>query len=569
MHHFLILIGYAQLEDLSSLTLTPVAYEIVSTLTQPQEGSTAVLYTSNAAASTLTNIVSLTAARNSLLPANTYRFRLEATDRLGRTGYAEIDIRTESLPLGGRLEVTPAVGVPLSTRFQFTALQWTDDSRDLPLAYQYGVRYSNEGETYWLTGVLARNSISVLLPPSPPLDGESVEAVLHVFDTNGAVARQTRMVNLTSSGIGSAQTTLGSLMDDIEKQALDFGNWIEGLANLLSLALAINEDPYSTYDPADVQDVTARGVDLTIDLFWSQVPRSRPFLNQLLGLLRELTQAVELSEFTLVRLLEMLELIVAKYLEFEETSSSSGAAGFSEYEGELVLGVYANLVTMHSQRNGTRVREDTIVTSMADNIPRVGYGICRQLGLRARAISITVQNLGVVSVSLANLPSSHTTFDPSDCKDCPFEDSEAIVIDFGRQLYEQYLLWPCESTDSSMCSGVCITTAQFKFDLRWRGSPFSSHSKTPYLSLSLANPRNGSELAVQDFTTGDSTSLQFPVTTSVADSNLLECVSWDVSNGGWSSQGCSTATVRSQCHTIYSDNIPTEHAVIRNDIHSP
>ena len=533
--------GYAQLDNLMAVARTPISYDIVQTIKQPIRGMLELLYTSNTTGSApLTNQITLAISANTLQPDQMYRFRLQATDSMGHTGYAEIDIYTESVPLLGYLDATPTSGVPLSTSFRLSALGWTDDIGDAPFSYQFGVQYDSEDSIYWLSGILRQDGIMALLPPT---SFGSLSAVLFVYDRNGAVAWDNTIVNL-ESGVGSAQTNLSSLMDSIEVKSVNFGNWIEGLADLTSLALAINKNPHSMYNDSDVVDIRKRGVELVIALYWSQTPASTSFLDHLLVLLRELTkEAGGLPTPTLAQLFGMLRSLIAKYIDSAQTSTLV-APGLGEGAGQTIVDIYANVIEATSQVDGMRVREDVVTESLFGNIVGLGYGVCKQIGIRERSTTVSAPGLATLSFSLTSLPSAYMTLETSLSTYTGYssdDDPPPISIDFGGHLYEQYLQWPCSKEDD--CSGICLTTAQFERNLRWQGNEYAPFSKTPLLSILLVNQANGSEVRVQGLPSSSRVRIAFPLTGTVADSGLLSCVVWDANRKEWTGEECSSAVV--------------------------
>lgn len=463
---------------------------------------------------------------------------------MNQVGFAEIDIHTESLPLLGWLDVTPPTGEPLSTVFRLSALGWTDDIGDAPLSYQYGFQYDDEETMYWLTGILSQDYIRTLLPPTP-LGGLSV--VLLIYDTNGAVAMRTGRVDLNEDVGTTEHIELSDIMEEIENKAIDFGNWVEGLADLMALAVAVNNNEYFMYSNDDAIEVRRRGVELITYLYWSQIPASKVFLDQLLMLLSELTIDAVLSDITVSELTSMLNSIVVQYVGMEQSFIMMSRPGFSEWTLQTILNIYANLITANSKVEDARIQEDTLTKSLTRNIKSLGYGACLQLGLREKQVMATAPGLGTLSISHTGLPSAYMTIQASNCSGCSRgEATPTISVDFGSHLYEQYLTWDC--SDGGNCSGVCLTSAQFHHNLRWQGDQYTSFSKTPLLSLMLINPADGNEITVEDLPSESQVRVTFPVTNPIADPSLLACATWNMSVKRWSEDGCSTIIVSSMQH---------------------
>lgn len=542
----IIFTGYSVIGDLPARALGPTSYEIVSIIEQPASGESEPLYTSTATNTTPTNRITLALTAHSLQPARSYRFRLQATDIMNQVGFAEIDIHTESLPLFGSLDVTPRAGDSLRTLFRLSALGWTDDVGDAPFSFQYGFQFNdnNEETVYWLTGILSQDYLTTLLPPA---SWGGLSVVLSVYDRNGAVARRKVQVDLDAEVGTNESTQLSDIMEEIENKAVNFGNWVEGLADLMALAIAINENEYFMYSSDDAMEVRRKGVELITFLYWSQIPASKPFLDQLLLLLSELTRDVAISDVTASELASTLNSIILQYVDVEQSSAVASRPGFSAWALQTILDIYANLIAANSKVEGAgRIQEDTLTESLTHNVRSLGYGACLQLGLRERQVTAGTAGLGTLSVSLTGLPSAYTTIRASDCSNCSRLDEAAptVSVNFGRHLYERYLAWPC-SNNGSECTGVCLASAQFSHDLRWQGNQYTSFPKTPLLSLTLINPVDSSEITVKDLPSDSLIGITFPVTYAVSDPSLLACATWDTRVKRWSEDGCSTIIVSS------------------------
>ena len=509
---------------------TPIDYDILPTADVILTEATTVLYTSNITATPLVNQISLALVSNILLPNSPYRFRLEVTNIQGHTGYAEIDIRTESLPIAGRFDIRPATGDSLATTFSLSALGWTDDIGDTPLSFQFG--FKDGDNVYWLTGILTQNHLSTILPIVVS-GNRSLVLVLHIYDQNGAYTHYEHSVNLVYSGTG---IDFLSLMQMIEEMSLEQGNWIEGLANLMSVAVSVNRNPDIF---TQINTFKLRAVTLINQLYDLSIPASKSFLNQILPLLFESTVEAQLSEDILVGVSWLLDSVIETYNAIGETVTPL-EPGFSQEEAQMVFATYGNMISSNSQIGGTRITSDAVTDSLLNIIPRLGYGMCLQKGLAEDASFIFAENIGSLKSSWINLPQDYKAV--SYCEECP--SNEVVVVNFGSELFLRYLQRPCSGERTNGCSGVCVISAQFKWDLRWQGSPYLSYVKSPFVQLSLIDPQDayGSILEVQELGSNP-IELGFPILTEVSDPDLLECVFW---NGNeWSNIGCTTQLVSS------------------------
>ncbi len=503
-----------------------------------------VLFVSNVTASPFTNIVSLVLKEDMLLPGNPYRFRLEVTNSDGRTGFSEVDIFTESLPLAGHLEIRPSQGQPLVTHFSLRALQWTDDVGNTPLSYQFGFRYPCGGDdsTYWLTGVLTRNRLTAMLPVT---NCGSLHVVLRIYDQNEAFVDHVSSVRLDTYNLSTnAGVDLLPASQAIEQQSLLEGNWIEGLANLMSLSVSVNRHPDVF---TQVQAFKQQAVDLLLGLYKLSIPVSRSHLNQLLSLLLETSWHTNLSDSTLSEVSSLLESVVSVYNSFSRAAANL-EPGFSQTEAGVIFVTYGNLISTSSLREGARVRVDSFTESLLRTTPDLGYGLCLQLGISEEAVFLVTEDFGTLKASYINLPVDYSTI--ISYANSPFGPTDVIVVDFGSELFQRYLQRQCSGKDSdntvrgksNLCSGVCVISAQFKHNLKWQGSEYSSYAKTHFLQLSLADPQNGTVFNVTELPSFP-VELSFPITTLPSDYDQLECVLWDNDSTTWNSEGCTTTVL--------------------------
>ena len=357
-----------------------------------------VLFTSSVTSPPLTNQVTLTLESGVLLADNSYRFRIEATNVLGHTGYAEIDIHTASVPLSGHLNIQPLNGSSLDTIFSLQALWWTDDIGDTPLSYQFGFQYPEELDIQWLSGILTQSEIVSLLP-LPSQMNNSVILVLQIYDNKGALTcHKTSFTVQHNRNASHNSIDIMRIMQTIENTSLQMGNWIEGLAHLTALVFSQDRNP-SQFDPTDLQMFKTRAINLLIELYRSYIPASKSFLNHLLSLVNKVTYQVELPAPIVAQVLELLESVVNMYKSFEESAVFS-KPGFSEDEAKLVFETYANLIAASSRVTSTRIMSDAVTNSLLNVISELGFGMCQQLGIGEKSAFIFADNVGTLEIIL-------------------------------------------------------------------------------------------------------------------------------------------------------------------------
>lgn len=78
--------------------------------------------------------LAVTTSSTAMQPGATYSFRLTAIDDNGEA-YTQVVVSANRPPTSGFVDVTPRSGIAAIDEFEFRALQWTDDTEDLPLRY--------------------------------------------------------------------------------------------------------------------------------------------------------------------------------------------------------------------------------------------------------------------------------------------------------------------------------------------------------------------------------------------------------------------------------------------------
>lgn len=118
--------------DPPSLTTT---WSVVSPPSLALGGGSSFLE-ANAATPLTANSPALVLNPNSLPPGTEVVVRFTATNSEG-TAFADLPLTASAAPRGGRIVVSPPVGAALETVFNFTAVDWTRGSPDLPLEYSF------------------------------------------------------------------------------------------------------------------------------------------------------------------------------------------------------------------------------------------------------------------------------------------------------------------------------------------------------------------------------------------------------------------------------------------------
>lgn len=592
MHAFYhIYIGYGQLLLQSNISATPLLYPVCSSLhTCPYTESSINLYTAAVlppnSAAPLANRVSLVLTNSILLTQNLYRFKLSMVDHLGQQGFAEVDVRTESVPSSGRMEISPQFGSALSTVFTLMALGWTDNPGETPFFYRVGFRYfcfnRSADHEEWMTGISQDNEFSFILPEiSSELDPR---VILQVFDRNGAVRELSRgfsslltdPVLIEGAPIAPSQDADPlELIEEIDSM-MEQGHWVQAVSHLTSLLTSINMDHgeiicNSSHDLLSTRfrlsnyefvEFKMRALQLVLELYCCFIPISQSHFQIILSLAQKATKTrcdlrtCEGSQFFQEdheRLLSLLENIVILSNRFSEFGVLS-RRGISREDAHTVFSIYEQILCAQNgstpsdspSGNLPRVRSNQVTESFSRILPHISYGLCLQRTIYERTEDIRLNGFLNLKSSHTNLPSDYAAASCS-ANSCTLDP---VRVDFGPELLTLYLQWSCFTEDEARhCSGVCLTSTQLYFDLFWQGNQFSSLIKSPILYMSLLNPSNGATLFTRLSTSQPV--LDIPIIALYSHPSNLVCVTWNESSLIWVNSSCQTE-VR---HTLSGDSV--------------
>lgn len=587
--------GYGELQLSPNITTTPLELSVCASINScPYLETNPVLYTSDTlatsslGASHLTNRISFVLEPDVLLPENFYRFKLTMTDRQGRIGFSEVDIKTESLPSAGKLESNPLVGVPLHTLFTFRALGWTDKVGDGPFFYRFGFRYVCDDIdrshvdnsalkcVEWLSGLSKDSSLSSLLPSAP--NSLEAELLVQVMDRNGAIRElahnfdtiiETEPSAVVTDGLDVA--AISGLFAGVEAALVAQVNWTEALAQLTSVLWSIHIDhkaiicneSQTVLSPAfkltnqDIVNIKRTGLRLLTDLFYSLVPTTRTHHQVILSLLEKVTNincdnasngGSKFNETDMQRLLSMLESIVDSAVRFSKYGVIS-RRGLTRNDVAITLSIYEHLIDLRQRP----FRSDYISESLTRILPRLSYGVCTWQSILEDPIFINLDGFLNFKSSRANLPQDYTAIGYIDRNS---HTSIPVRVSFDDQLLLHYLQWPCVGTESEMCTGMCLSSSQIELDILWQGHEFSSLHKTVLLHMSLLHPLSGIPLDIQN---SSQITFTFPLLVSYSDISNLVCVSWEETSLSWVEKQCQTdinilsSNVICRCQGLESD----------------
>ena len=564
-----------------------------SVLSCPFSASRPSLYTAQlrtVSGRNFTNQISLALRGNVLLPENSYRFKLSVVDDLGHTGFSEMDISTESLPVNGRVEITPESGVPLDTVFEARALGWTDKVGDGPFFYRFGYRYecspadislleySGSRCMQWITGLSLENSLRLRFPTCP--SSVRTELVVQVEDRHGAMQQTEVSFDRILDGNNSAQSSHATLeatgmnVFELLDEAISASTWRRSLSGLASLVWSVHQDyesiacngslassPKLNLSSIEVYNIKTRALrHLTSQLYY-EIPLTDSHYQIVLSLLSMVTKfKCHGPEFNQTfdhqndntEVLAVVEDIVNHSL-VAGAHGTLATRGLTQQNIALVLSIYKNLINFAPVP--LLWEDSTIRRSLMRVVPRVGFGACFHHNLLQRPVVVRQGGFLTFKAAHTNLPYDYST-------DACSSSTESCVnspamVSFGSELLLQYLQWECSAPDSRMCSGVCLATLQMEMNLFLPRNAFSSLHKTSILHISLLNPVSG--LAV-DLQNSSWVTAVLPLTSVFAESSNLECVVWEEALLSWVENYCDTtmtlpSSISCRCQLLASSYI--------------
>ena len=515
---FLILIhsfcctGYAQLDLNDAITRSPLRYNITNVNSQRPNFSDTMplLFTNTSYANSFVNQIRFIIAGNTLLTQNTYRFKFTTYNEFDISGFAEVDIHTESVPTSGRIIISPQNGSPLTTIFSLSAPGWTDNFGDTPLLYQFGLRYnffnsmesSNSGQQllpsccnlvndnsintlenvscvckFFSTGVSERNDIQTMLPFLPQTRNRVVQAELlvHVFDKNGARTEATQTLdNVFTEPVTDDDSTqlLRPMLDSPSREQLDIqamldrirqlsqSNWRDALVQLTTLVsfaeVSSFNSPYFNPSQAQIVQFKMKATEIVLDIYESYIPLSKPYLSVIANLLQSTTNSLNMlnDELTL-RIIAFVRVLIVSYNDFDREKVFS-LPGFSTTESQIVLKILQNLMSTSESGNSDsimRIQANSITQELLTVIPKLGFGLCAS----ERHSFVSGDSVSWLKASQTNLPTSYQSIEQCNARQansrktkyCLSEDRPKVTVNFSSALFERYLWWPCAAAIES------------------------------------------------------------------------------------------------------------------------
>lgn len=499
-----------------------------------------------------------------LLPNNAYRFRLSITDVNNINRYAEINIKTASMPSSGTLEVTPMTGLALLTDYTIRALYWTDDIGDTPLYYRFGFLYT-PNYVIWLTSVTENNHITCRLPLL--FDNTTVDIVVEIYDNRGAL---TVFAHSITTLIPTHIIDIADLYNDLHILSIDHKKWDQGLASLTAILSSVasylsSDDSVLLLNEPYIKVFKQSCVELVTQLFVSQLPSTKTSYIQVLQIYSMAVTDIQLPSDTIVSVLQIMEIIVNTLANLSDREVDFAEEGVSSSEAQIIVDIYGHLLTSNSQIEDNRVLTDEITRSYHRVIHILGLGLCQQLSLYESSVLVSNSYLGTLKAYYTILPwTLNATCSNQDHPQCPFSHNPPSTIVFGSSVLDKYIKIFCHTHSTlgnfTECDGVCIVTAQLVNDIHWPGNPYADHIITSPVNVHVTS-KDGIRQLLEPIT------FSLLLSNDSSENGQRQCVYWNNNTFKWSNNNCQMNKVSNDIPTstkvLFSYSILSSNNIIR------
>ena len=425
--------GYIDLNT-GNYTISPTYYMSTSTI-----NVSPLTEFVNEAVTRQTNRVNLVIKPHSLQPGWKYTFQLSAQhDQI--IVYSKITVIPEHSPVIRNFFVTPHSGVALNTPFKLSVNWTTDNVKDHPLYYQFGVVLSQA--KYWLTGPSTEKSITVNLPP-----GDLV-VIARVYDSLSVEYNEYQIDVSVSSNPSSInyQSTIDHLANDLQNTK-EWPTVISGLVTtLLSVSNTLNNaqsksvlnlysNILSNYMPSTKEHHTLMLTTMelmTTTLSFTEINDKITILNQLNSILDAFIKTVD-GNFQQSNVISMTD---NSGLPLLLTSDRYSLQDFNYGIDDRAIDTVVNIITNLYASNW----DSTLARQLRQTMTKLSSVLCRQHVIGQQGITI---NTNILSYSFE--------------KQFPFGTFfiEEATIDFSNKLHQFYIKQAC-SHASIACSEICL-----------------------------------------------------------------------------------------------------------------
>eukprot|EP00698_Gefionella_okellyi_P005339 TRINITY_DN1485_c0_g1_i1.p1 TRINITY_DN1485_c0_g1~~TRINITY_DN1485_c0_g1_i1.p1 ORF type:complete len:2800 (-),score=545.81 TRINITY_DN1485_c0_g1_i1:920-9319(-) len=504
------------LSSSTALTVNPTAsFQVTSTATSSTGVVDAAWVISTGQALMSSASCFLTAASsntlvvdaNCLAPSSVYVFNHTAAVN-GVSASNLVTVRTQSVPTGGSLDVTPTTG-SVDTAFTLSTTGFTTNNG--PLAYTFGYQQNN----MWFL-LHAQDATATSITSQLPAGTTAVRVT--AIDASGATSVRIQEVTVAAgfTSVHGAYATAIHQLQQALPQAMAAGQYASAGILVSDVAFYLNA--------AAVAQVSA-----------AQQAQIR---SQLIGSITQLYNATKTIKATVPYILSMLSTVLSQP---QYVSSASAQAAVSllqrisadagsklgQLSNQLLVFCSGQLIQVSGFTSGQTA--DAIVKTVSQNIAGLLVAGQRAAFINTTAVNITAQILHATQVGK---PGSSN---------------------FGMQ--GQFSVPSSISTRLGGLSHVQVRTSQ------WASSPYSTSTgnnalKSHVVAMSVHNNNDGSEVNVSGLPWSAPISVTVPVAPGTSFTGQPVCVYQDTADNKWKSDGCQhmsqLTTVNSHvCHCTH------------------
>ncbi|XP_076332546.1 uncharacterized protein LOC143237318 [Tachypleus tridentatus] len=481
-----------------------------------------------------------------LLSGALYKFRLTANPLDGgEPGFADVAIESNKPPVGGRFEVEPTSGFPLTTSFTLDATEgWVDYPLDYSLSYAFSYRLNrNDVDTPIATITGAPPLVeNVILP-----EGQTSEVIVQVKVCDVLNSCTTTKRTVSTQPLSSFLTSDFDNLNKTVVQYLNQGDQIRALSVARATVLTLNSEQYGEFIVRsqtlfqDVVDNMAESysIGLGVESIRSSLTNDILSLMEITQLtiqpnyLREATQN-NLKDLTvlLVQTLSMTNTIssgpMRRLLSLNERTSRT------KRQSEL----YA--LPIAPRQVNVMLGMDTMITS-ADPSPSTVENLFNSINTYLSGMCqhlVVGEDPAIIWTNLAALRSEKLEFDmltDGGLTLASLDNSQNNHwIFLGNDIINSYQRWSC---DSVICYGACVGSAEFALEIATviGGSVLLG----PLSQVQLFNPRTGQQMFVEDLLSPVRVTVQVEKI-EIDDGQVLMCGIFDLLSKSWNTDVCVT-----------------------------
>lgn len=418
--------------DLNNYTLSPITYNTVSSIGEQNEFENGILL----GRTSRTNLV---IRSNSLQPGQIYTFQLTATyNQL--SVFTRVTVQAGSPPVVHQVTITPRNGIELSTNFKVSVDWSTDNIRDYPLYYQYGLLRGHQ--LYWLTGLTSSNTKYFILP-----SGSNITLYTDTHDRS----MNEHFYTQDSVTVSPATIDYTSQLDSLNTYLADSKEWPEVMSKLIAILLSVE----GQMSPS----LTASTISLYSTIFNHYTPLTAGYSSLMLTTLELLTDKLPLTEVDdKITLLTDLNLILDNILkEIESNFVPTDFNSETDSNGNP-LHLSSDRVSFQPLHRGATKRDIQAIVNTISNILSSPYNARLAAQLRLTLLKVSSVFCQQAVLGEPSINTSTDAFNYTVIKTIPFgtystNGNDAIIT--LSNILEPFYNQMCPHV-SSTCTDICL-----------------------------------------------------------------------------------------------------------------